>query len=98
MPSLLTRAYQLQSGQVPGQGANTGPCPESSVFTARSLLVYELVRLCSFGSIVLWISLRPPSDLLYRSNSVMLKVVCCVGSLVFAQLLIANNSRRGMSR
>ena len=28
----------------------------------------ELVRLCSFGSLVLWISFRSPSNLLYRSN------------------------------
>ena len=65
-----TLTYQLQSGQVPGQGANTGPCPESYVFTTRyrCMSYDELVRLCSFGSLVLWISLRSPSDLLYRSN------------------------------
>ena len=51
----------------------------------------ELVRLCSFGSLVLWISLGSPSDLLYRPNCSLL----IVGSLVFTQLFIAGNSRRG---
>ena len=67
---------QLQSGRVPGQGANTGLHLQLHAVRNRPCLpVYELqqanfflVRLCSFGSLVLQISLRLPSDLLYRSN------------------------------
>ena len=53
-----------------------------------------LVRLCSFGSLVLQISLRLPSDFLYRSNCHVEKQ-SVVGSLVFAQLFIASKSCRG---
>ena len=53
-----------------------------------------IVRLCSFGSLVLWISLRLPSDLLYRSNCHVEKSFW-LGNLALAQLSIAVNSHRG---
>lgn len=51
-------------------------------------------RLRSFRSLVVWISLWPLSDLLYRSNCLCGKqsAVC---TLVFAQLCIVGNRHRG---
>ena len=68
-----TLMYQLQAGQVPGKGANTGLRLQlrmlSEIVHVYQCTSYdELVRLCSFGSLVLWISLRSPSDLLYKLN------------------------------
>ena len=64
-----TLTYQLQSGQVLGQGAKQGRAfnwmLSGIVRVYRCMSYDELVRLCSFGSLVLWISLRSPSDLLY---------------------------------
>ena len=67
-----TLTYQLQSGQVLGLGANLGlafNCMLSGIVSACWRMSYhKLVRLCRFGSLIPWISLRSPSDLLYSSN------------------------------
>ena len=52
------------------------------------------VRLRSFGSLILWISLRSPPDLLHRWNSPVYKQ-SAMGKLVFACLWVAGNSCRG---
>ena len=49
--------------------------------------------LCSFGSIILWISLWSPSDLLYRLNCHVDKQPV-VGDLFYTGLWIAGNSCR----
>ena len=44
-------------------------CPELSVFTGVQATMNKLGYVhCSFGSLVLWISLGLPPDLLHRSN------------------------------
>ena len=51
----------------------------------------SLVWLCSFGSLVLWISLRSLPDLLHKWNSHVYKQ-STMGKLVFAYLWVAGNS------
>ena len=50
-----------------------------------------VIRLRSFGSLAIWISLRSLPDLLHRSNSHVYKQFV-MGKLVFACLWIAGNS------
>ena len=54
--------------RVPTQGRAFNCMLSGIVRVYRCTSTDELVRLCSFGSLVLWISLRSPSDLLYRLN------------------------------
>ena len=51
------------------------------------------VRLCSFGTLVLCISLCSPSGLWYRSNR-QVKPVCCE-MLIFTEYWITKNTREG---
>ena len=60
----------------------------------RDMLRKAKLRLCSFGSFVLWISLRSPFDLLYRLNCHVDKQPV-VKDLFFAGFWTAGNSRHG---
>ena len=59
------RGYRVR---VPTQGRAFNCMLSGIVRVYRCMSYNELVRLCSFGSFVLWISLRLPSVFLYRSN------------------------------
>ena len=76
---------------LPGVGAKLG-----RAFNCTWSMIYAEVTktLCSFGSLVLRVSLRLPSDLLYRLNCHVDKQLA-VRDLFFAGLWIAGNSRRG---
>ena len=70
--NVTSLVYQLQSGHVHGRGAKFGHtynCMLSRIVCIYRCTNYDkLVRLCSFGSLILWILLRLPFDLLYRLN------------------------------
>ena len=68
--------------------------PRLQLHTVRDMLSWQNLGCVAFGSLVLWISLESPSDLLYRLNCRVDKQPV-VGDLFFAGLWIAGNSHRG---